>query len=232
MKKIILGISILVISIISIIVLISVKEQKDIIARYVTDENYRYKPVELNGDVYFPSSIDLGNEKNLKSIGYLSVKDKNIVNDLLLIVGKVFINENDKDYTHFSVVDDFAMNYTKGSYLQDKNIINDNMNKYNDFVLCNDKNDIEIRTTIEKDILYMLQNEFKTIEYKVDDFKNCDDRYYIYVNSPQEKLYDRTFDNPIIFMGCILNKDNNFYYGNLDNEIKGELLNKIITYIE
>ena len=186
----------------------------------------------MKDEVYFPSTVDLGNENGLKEIGYLSVKNKSIVNDLLLIVGKVLVDESDKNYTHFSVIDDFAMNYTKGEYLQDKNIINDTMNKYNDFVLCNDKNDLETRITLEKDVLYMLQDEFKTIEYKADNFKNSDDRYYIYVNSPQKKLHGRTFDDPIIFMGCILVKDNKLYYGNFDNEIKGELLNKIILYIK
>lgn len=224
MKKIIAGICIVIIG---VIVFISVKEQMNIVARYISDENYRYNPVELNGELYFPSNVNLGNEKNLKSIGFLGRKDEGIINDSFLLVGSVLVNENDKNYINFSIVDDLTMNYTKGNYIEENELISGNMNKYNNFVLCNDKNDIETRIPMEKDLLYMLQNELTSVEYKVDDLKTSDDRYYIYVESEEDKLHDRTFDNPIVFMGCILIKDNKFYYGNLDNEIKGELLNKV-----
>lgn len=234
MKKIKLGVIILgaVVLLIGSTVLINTKKkQNSIVARYITDEHYRYSPVELYGEVYFPSSVNLGNTNELKSLGFLSTKDKGIINDSFFLVGSVLVEENDKEINNFSIVDDFSMNYTKGDYLNDENIINKYMDRYNEFVIVNDNHDSETRSTIEKDILYSLQDKFKDVEYIADDFKNSDSRYYIYVNSPKEKIHNRSFDNPIIFIGCILIKDNKFYYGNLNNEINGELFDKLKPYI-
>lgn len=52
MKKIILSILALVIGVLIIFIIFCVKQQESIVARYVTDEHYRYSPVELNGEIY------------------------------------------------------------------------------------------------------------------------------------------------------------------------------------
>ncbi|WP_461206637.1 hypothetical protein [Clostridium sp. DL1XJH146] len=230
MKKIIFLFVALIIVVGSIIVC-SVIDQEKIIARYVTDEHYRYSPVELKGEIYFPFSYEFSDYKNLNNIGHLSAKNAGFINDLIGDVGPVLVEKEDNDYLHFTVIDDFPMSYSSAEYLRDPNLIKDNMDKYNEFVLCNDKNNTETRIKIEKEFLNKLQKEFGVINYNIEDFNNCDDIYYIYVDSPKEKIHERTFDEPIIYMGCIFVKDSNLYYENLANEIKGDLKEQLKVYI-
>lgn len=229
MKKIIFWILALVIG---ILIILCVMQQRNIVARYITDEHYRYSPVELSGEVYFPSSYDFKDDKELKSIGYLSVKYKSFFNDMLLYVGAVLVEDEDNNYLHFTVVDDNPMTYSNIEYLQDSNLIKSNMDKYNNFILCNDNNETETRITIEKELLDKLQVEFGLTKYNIEDFNNCDDIYYIYVDSPKEKIHERTFDYPIVYMGCIFVKDDKLYYENLTNEIKGDSLDQLKVYIK
>lgn len=87
MKKIKLGIFIfgIIIILIGIIAANTFKNKKNIVGRYITNEHYRYSPVELMGEVYFPSSVSLGDKINLKSIGLLGRKDEGIINFIMEI---------------------------------------------------------------------------------------------------------------------------------------------------
>lgn len=231
MKKIIFSIVVLAI-ISSVFIIFYVKQHNGIVARYVTDEHYRYSPVKLNGDIYFPSSYNFQEHKKLKSIGHLGVRNKSLINDILLDVGAVLVENEDNNYLHFKVQDDNPMIYSSAKYLQELDYIENNMDTYNNFVLCNDNNSTETRISIKKELLNKIQEEFKIVKYNLEDFENCNDVYYIYVDSPKEKIQGRTFDDPIIYMGCILVKDDNFYYGNLTNEIKGDLKSQLREYIK
>lgn len=233
MKKkflLILIVIVIVILVSSILVISGVKRRGNIVARYITGEHYRYSPVKLNGEIYFPVGNEAKEIKGLKSIGHLSGKDKGFFNDIFLDAGAILVEDN--NYRHFTVVDDFPMSYSNIEYLQDPNLIKSNMNKYNNFVLCNDKNEVETRITIEKELLNKFQEKFGVTKYNIEDFNNCDDIYYIYVDCPKEKIHERTFDNPIIYLGCIFVKDGKLYYENLTNEIKGDLQDKLKVYIK
>ena len=132
-----------------------------------------------------------------------------------------------KKRSTFKVIDDFPMSYVKGDYLADIKIARENINKYDKFVLCNDsdtyKDDSEIRLPVEKEYLIKLIEEFGKVKISIDDYNTADDRFYIYVDSPDNKIHERTFDKPIVYIGTIFMKNNKYYYGNLDNEIKGQL---------
>ncbi|MGL5087181.1 MAG: hypothetical protein ACRC68_15950, partial [Clostridium sp.] len=85
---------------------------------------------------------------------------------------------------------------------------------------------------IKKEILYKLEEQFGEVKYNKKDFEDFEDVYYIYVDSPKSKIYERIFDDPIIYIGCIFIKDDRMYYGNRQNEIKDELKNNIIEVIK
>lgn len=233
MKKVIFSILALgSVIFIGLLIMLCVRQQGNIVARYITEEHYRYSPVNLNGDLYFPSSYDFKDYKELKIIGHLSVKNKSFIGDILLDVGAVLVEDEDNNYMNFTVLDDNPMTYSNIEYLQSSNLIENNMDKYKDFVLCNDKDKSETRTAIQKELLNKLQEEFGIVKYNIEDFSNCDDIYYIYVDLPKEKIHERTFDNPIIYIGCIFVDDGKFYYGNLKSEIKDQLLEQLKGYIK
>ena len=112
------------------------------------------------------------------------------------------------------------MTYSKSSYLNE--LVETNLNKYDNFVICTDSNGKEIRKEINKDILVNLYEEFGVIKSNIDDYKKCSDIYFIYVNDPSDKIHDMTFDNTITYMATIFVEKDKLYYGNLKNEIKGK----------
>ena len=232
MKKKVILILVLIFFITTGIIALGVKQSKNIVARYVTNEHYRYSPVQLNGEIYFPSSYNFKDNDKLKSIGHLGVKDQSLIKDILLDVGNVLVENNDSNYFHLSVQDDNSMNYSSAKYLQQSNYIETNMMNHTSFVLCKDNKNSESRIGIKKELLTALQEKFNRVNYSLGDFKNCKNIYYIYLDSPKEKIHERTFDDPIIFMGCIFVKDGNLYYGNLSNEINGDLKTQLKDYIK
>ncbi|NLK94520.1 MAG: hypothetical protein GX275_04920 [Clostridiales bacterium] len=229
MKKI-TKISIIVIFIILTIVFLLLsfsKSTDEIVARYVTYENYRYSPILLDNNIYFPSSFDEEEIKDTKIIGMLGAKDKGWFVDSFGSTGLLLVDENDKEINKIKVRDDFPMSYIKGEYLSDVNILNDNINKYENFVLCNDSDnyeeDYEIRISIDKDYLLKLVEEFGQVNINKNDYNNVDDIFYIYVDSPKHEIHNKTFDDAIVYIATIFTKNNKLYYGNLNNEIKDEL---------
>lgn len=225
-KKIII-ILVGVIAVIGIFVILGFKESDRIIARYTTYEHYRYSPIVLDNNIYFPSSFSDKDIKEPKTIGLLGAKDKGWFVDCFASTGAVIVDDNDKEKNKIKVIDDFPMTYIKGQYLSDVKIIEENINKYERFVLCNDSNkgeeDFEVRVSIEKEYLLELVKKFGQVEINNVDYINADDIFYIYVDSPDQKIHERTFDKPIVYIGTIFMKNNKLYYGNFSNEIKDQL---------
>lgn len=153
-KKIII-ILVGVIAIIGIFVIWGFKESDRIIARYTTYEHYRYSPIVLDNNIYFPSSFSDKDIKEPKTIGLLGAKDKGWFVDCFASTGAVIVDDNDKEKNKIKVIDDFPMTYIKGQ--------------------------------------------------------------------SNQKIHERTFDKPIVYIGTIFMKNNKLYYGNFSNEIKDQL---------
>lgn len=79
------------------------------------------------------------------------------------------------------------------------------------------------RINIDKTLIETLENTYGEIIYKAEDFKGNDNIYYIYVDLSLKNSVDgsenpdRIFNDPPIYIGCILEVDNKFYYGNKTN---------------
>ena len=54
------------------------KHDTNIVARYSMDMEYRYCPVEMNGNLYFPSSHQFEENEKLKNIGFLGPEKKRL----------------------------------------------------------------------------------------------------------------------------------------------------------
>ncbi|SDH40316.1 hypothetical protein SAMN05443529_1131 [Desulfosporosinus hippei DSM 8344] len=128
--------------------------------------------------------------------------------------------------------------YTKAEFLENPGLVKQALQDYSRFVLCNDDNVKGIRILIDKELLVELENKFGNINYRTEDFKNYDKLYYIYVDSPSGytdsddgKEILEVFDNPIVYMGCIFVVNNKLYYGNMNNNITGELADMLKNII-
>ncbi len=158
---------------------------------------------------------------------FLGHKDAGFINDNLLITGLILVDKKDSELISFIVRDDLSMDYLKADFLHSIEVIYDNLNKYSYFVLCKDSNGKETRIPIKKEFLIDLISEFGEITYNIDDYHSAEEIYYFYVDSPSEKIHDRTFDAPIVYLGTIFVQDNKAYYGNLQNEIEYDWINTL-----
>lgn len=230
-RIIIVGVSIITIT--GIIIISGFKESDRINSRYMTDEHYRYSPIVLDNNIYFPSSFDEEDIKETKEVGFLGAKNKGWFVDSFASTGPLFADVSDKDNNRITVKDDFPMTYIKGQYLSDIKIVEENINKYEKFVLCNDSKSVEenfeIRVSIEKKYLLELVNKFGEVEINNNDYINAEDIFYIYVDSPDHKIHERTFDKPIVYIGTIFLKNKKLYYGNMKNEIKDQLYDEFMA---
>lgn len=223
-KKIVIGI---LLSIILVTIVVKSVTRYEIIARYITNEHYRYSPVVLYEKLYFPSDFMKEHYENTQGIGFLGHKDAGLINDSLLITGLIEVDKNDSELISFIVRDDLSMDYLKADFLNNIDVIYDILNKYSNFVLCKDTKGKETRIPIKKEFLIDLISEFGEVTYNLDDYHAAEEIFYIYVDSPSEKIHDRTFDDPIVYLGTIFVQDNTAYYGNLQNDIEYDWVNTL-----
>ncbi|SDI61895.1 hypothetical protein SAMN05443529_1601 [Desulfosporosinus hippei DSM 8344] len=72
---------------------------RNIAATRLTDDRLRHGPIEFEGEVYFPSSYNLPEDKYTEVLGIIESKDAGLIvkylnNDYALA------NKDDKNYTH------------------------------------------------------------------------------------------------------------------------------------
>ena len=76
----------------------------------------------------------------------------------------------------------------------------------------------------------MLENEFGEVAYRPEDFDDYDAYFTISgYQDPKEAFGDEV--NCGEWIGCILVKDNHFYYGNYDNAITGVTLQELLKVL-
>jgi len=82
----------------------------------------------------------------------------------------------------------------------------------------------------DRELVDALENEFGEVVYNLDDFAQYDSYFTL---SGYRNIKDAFWDSayPGDWVGCILVKDEKFYYGNLKNEITGETLELLMEAI-
>jgi len=136
----------------------------------------------------------------------INTQEHRKLKEILINQDQVIVDKTDENYTHIKTggVDD-ATRFTKAKYLERKEHVNEILEKYSKFVLCNDNYNKPVRLSIDKEIIIELENKFGEIEYKVEDFDKYKEIFYIYVNSPSGHVeglkgeIDAIFDDPIVF---------------------------------
>lgn len=214
--------ALVLLSIVVVIVAVVFCFNKLVVADYVNAHDFILSPIKHKGKLYFHSGKEYG-EGSYKKLGY--VLDKNSVLDVILCV--FFANDLyaiDENKDHLRVENDMVGSYSVFSVFENKEYTDMIFNKYEEFELLfkDELGEFFIGSSdIPKDIAVSLEEQFGDVNYKISDFNKSDKNYYLYVKSPNKDPFDLKEDS-FLYIGVIMAKDGNYYYGNLSNQIGQE----------
>lgn len=214
--------ALILLSVAIIIVAVVFCFNKLVVADYVNAHDFILSPIKHNGKLYFHSGKAY-DENTYEKIGYLL--DKNSVLEVMLCM--FFANELyaiDGDRDHLRSVHVTAGSYSAFSVFENKEYTDMIFNKYEEFELLfkDEMGEFFIGSLdIPKDIVVSLEEQLGDVNYKISDFNKSDKNYYVYVKSPNKDPFDLKEDS-FLYIGVIMAKDGNYYYGNLSNQIGQE----------
>ncbi len=219
------------------IFILNIPDENPVVALRLTHGCLYHGPVEFKGKMYFPSGY--GSPKE----GWVEVGD--VVHEgagrfeRSFLNSQLYIDQNDKEYTHLNMEGDDGTRFSKAKFLEDVNRTSRLLDKFTKFDLIYHESGEDITYLIDKATIKALEEEFGMVKYYKQDFLECSEIYYIYVNASNEnrrstsEAKNRTwYDEPIEFIGCVFVVEGTMYYGNMENEIAGELANRIQKLID
>ncbi|MGF0065247.1 hypothetical protein ACQRCQ_08245 [Lachnospiraceae bacterium SGI.085] len=199
-------------------------------------EDRSFGPVVYNDQVYIPVHRSLDYHENEEPKGYFAYKGENVDSRFyqLSIANMLYTGENGElpDYLEMYGAD--MNSYERADKVEkDTEWKNDSI-----FVLWDEEwldetaysRDRTGYSICEKGIVEMLENEFGEVTYRPEDFDDYDAYFTISgYQDPKEAFGDEV--NCGEWIGCILVKDNHFYYGNYDNAITGVTLQELLKVL-
>lgn len=199
-------------------------------------EDRSFGPVVYRNQVYIPVYRSLEYHENGEPEGYFAYKGENVDSRFyqLSIANMVYTDQtgNMPEYLEMYGAD---MN----SYERADKVESDmEWKKDSVFVLWDEEwldetaysRDRTGYSICEKGIIEMLENQFGEVTYRPEDFEDYDAYFTISgYQDPKKAFGDEV--NCGEWVGCILVKDNHFYYGNYDNAITGVTLQELLKVL-
>lgn len=203
-------------------------------AEYLTKDT-KMGPMICGGSVYIPVNKELDYYETGRVIGYLADADEDCEGRLYRLTAKNYLYANEREhrrYLQYYGEEDVA-------YMLAQIVENQNAWAMDDVFLLWDE-EWEAESSLgssftgyshcEKDFVIALETAFGNVYYQSEDFADCDAYFTI---SGYKELKDAL--NATVprgdWVGCILVKNNEFFYGNYDNPITGELLEKLLDVL-
>lgn len=155
----------------------------------------------------------------------------------MLFENFVYVDKNDKNHTYMKMRGCDLGNYIKASIAENKVL-----SEYSSFYIWDeDWLDQKAFSTSEKnvgcsevsrDIINSLEERYGIVKYNPKDFTNYEAYYTLTAfKNRNEAVGSITIAEPHV-VGCILKIDGNFYYGNKENLLSGNLLQKVKAVLE
>jgi len=208
---------------------------------FLTNDGFDHGPISCKGVIYFPTAYSTANGE---------YEDGNYMNDSELqkynvLVGRVIPNDgttyympliylykNPENDTYLITNGDDSRVYLKSDIIESPEYVNKVLKKTTSYSLFSDyvnKEDTSI--SFPKNLIIQLVTRYPNIEYNTSDFRKCDNIYYIYADYQPTSDGLTAADGTNIYIGCIMEVDNELYYGNLKNKLdntqKTEIQNEI-----
>ncbi len=188
-------------------------------------------PMVYDGQVYIPISLGMDYDETGKALGYIVYKDQDYSSRYYEIAASnlLYMNKNGDD-TYLQMAEDDSNSYKKLSVLEKTNSWKDD----NVFLMWDEEWESESKyskdvtgfTECDKDFIQSLESTFGEVEIESKDFGDYD-AYFTIAGYKSMKEAVESDEHIGTWVGCILVKDDRFYYGNYDNEITGGLLQKL-----
>lgn len=214
-----------------------IKDMK-VVATQLTDDHV-FGPMVMGQEVYFPTdqNVEL---KDKEKIGLFTFKgeDGSSLFYRMLISNFAVIDKGDPNRTYCQVEGTDFYTYIKAEAMEE----NYDVNTYSNLIAF-DSDWIDQQAfakegsrvgmhDVKLSVFRQLENKYGVVNYRVRDFSEMD-AYYALVGVKQPYLYqewqsewDYYLNNSDV-LGCILVKDGDYYYGNLENKISDDLAKAI-----
>lgn len=192
-------------------------------------------PMEFEGEVYIPVKMELNFYQEGTALGYLGYKGQNCDSRFYkLAVSNLLYDSYGGNHNMLQMYGADYNTYCKASIVEKFTSW-----EYNEVFLLWDEqwskesaygSSITGYTECTKEFVKNLENKFGVVEYRAKDFKEADAYFTIagYSSIKEAEEAEKPYGD---WVGCILIRDNIFYYGNFDNPINGENLNVLLKLL-
>lgn len=211
------------------------KSHYEKVAEDLTKDN-TYGPMVFEDNVYFPTQDKeylFDDANNSEVMGYFGFKNEDTKSFLYrsFFSNEVYVDISDESHTSCKMRGCDMGDYVKASELEK----NRNYADYNYFTIWEedwlDQSAYSVDETvgyheISKEWIAKLENLYGEVNYREQDFKNYDTYYTLGAFKNKNEMNNEFIVTPLC-VGCILVKDDKYYYGNMENEITGDLLTEL-----
>lgn len=191
-------------------------------------------PLFYNEKVYLPERIALNYAHRGRTIGYALEKGEDENGYFFEGSSLLYGQKNVKVDGHLKVAGDINGSYGMAEAIEMENAWQEDVL----FVLWDEEWESESRfsknrtgySIVPRELVAYLEETYGEVSYEPQDFSEYDAFFSIYgYQSPSEAFVDDS--NVGHWVGCVLIKDDEFYYGNYKNHIEGEtkqMLNEVL----
>jgi hypothetical protein len=195
-----------------------------------------FGPMVMSGEVYLPSTYvpELKNEEERGLFLYKGENQKDLLYGLLF-ANYAYTDQTDENKTYCRVRGSDLHSYVRADHMEKMF----DLENYKKAVILDpdflDKQAGQVRNSrvgihdLDLNVLNDLENMFGEVTYKTDDFDQIDSYYPVlgtreaYGNEEWMSEAEFYLNNSEV-IGCILVRDGNYYYGNLNNPIPREVI--------
>ncbi|MBQ1682592.1 MAG: hypothetical protein II067_10340 [Agathobacter sp.] len=185
-------------------------------------------PIAYGSTVYVPVDADCDLAESGVALGYLAKQGENTASRYYrLVSANVLYKSINKSQLYLQVVGTENHTYLPMTYIEKQEF----WRKDELFLLWDEdwkgeslySKEVTGYSVCPKELITKLEEQFGYVNYATDDFKDYDAYFTIsgYNDIQQAFMNDGSAGD---WVGCILVKDDRFYYGSYENEITGELL--------
>jgi hypothetical protein len=216
----------------------SKKPKYETVAHAITEDGC-YGPIVFDEEVYFPVDEDemFPDEDNSEAIGYFGFGEGEVsAIDVILAENLVYVDTKDENHTYVKIRGFNHRDYIKASVSESKEL-----STYNCYIIWDEdwlhQTAFNLKGQdgyyeVSKDLIDSLEERYGVVEYKEEDFREYDAYYTVAAfKDRKEALESLVIEVPHV-IGCILKSKDNYYYGNKNNILSGDLLEKIKLVLE
>ncbi len=199
-------------------------------------EDHSFGPIVYDNEVYIPIQAELNLHETQKPLGYLAYKGENVESRIykLTMGNLLYQGAGNMGASYLEMYGADMNSYKRMDKVEEEN----RWTSDSVFVLWDEEWLDETAyskertgySICEKGFVQTLENEFGVVAYHPEDFADYDAYFTISGYTDPKKAFGDEV-NCGHWVGCILVKNNEFYYGNYENKITGVTLQELLDVL-